>query len=225
MGIIFPGMDPWLEAPHFWPGFQTCFVVYLTETLQNALSSRYSIDIRECIYQESNDLEIREAYAVILDRRAARQLITVIYLMSPGIKTIETARIAYLDLRDEWFARPVNLVEIDLLRAGSTARVVPEESVASLGPGSSSVVVRRTNCPERYEVYPVQLRKQLPRIRVPLAKDDPDLVLDLAGVLARVIEARQYEDSINYDRACVPALSTEDQAWANERIQAARQQQ
>jgi hypothetical protein len=33
MSMIFPGMDPYLEAPQVWPDVHTRFIVYLGEHL------------------------------------------------------------------------------------------------------------------------------------------------------------------------------------------------
>ena len=41
MAMIFPGMDPYLEQPAFWPGFHNEFIVYLRDQLQAGLRPRY----------------------------------------------------------------------------------------------------------------------------------------------------------------------------------------
>ena len=61
-----------------------------------------------------------------------------------------------------------------------------------------------------------RLRERLPRIRVPLAGDDPDVPLDLQAGLARVYEDGAYDEQIDYGKPCHPRLSSEDQAWAAE---------
>lgn len=68
-----------------------------------------------------------------------------------------------------------------------------------------------------------QLRQSSPRIRVPLAKGDPDVVLDVQAVLAQTYEAGIYRERLRYDHPCVPPLPTEDQALADQLIQAAQQ--
>jgi hypothetical protein len=65
----------------------------------------------------------------------------------------------------------------------------------------------------------------LPRIRVPLAEGDPEVVLDVQAVVAQTYEAGSYRERLRYDRPCVPPLSAEDQAWADELIRAAQQGQ
>jgi hypothetical protein len=69
---------------------------------------------------------------------------------------------------------------------------------------------------ERFQFYPRRLRERLPRIRVPLAGDDPDVPLDLQAGLARVYEDGAYDEQIDYGKPCHPRLFSEDQAWAAE---------
>jgi hypothetical protein len=70
----------------------------------------------------------------------------------------------------------------------------------------------------RYELYPHRLRQGLPKFRVPLADDDPDVPLDLQAVVTQAYQAGAYRNRIDYSRPCQPPLSEEDQAWANELI-------
>ena len=41
MGPVFPGMDPYLEAPHLWPDVQTSLSVAICDQIQPLLSPRY----------------------------------------------------------------------------------------------------------------------------------------------------------------------------------------
>jgi hypothetical protein len=64
-------------------------------------------------------------------------------------------------------------------------------------------------------LYPRRLRDRFPRIRLPLAAPDPDVVLDIQAVLAHTYEAGGYAERLNYAIPCVPPLSLEDQTWAD----------
>ncbi|HEY5871445.1 MAG TPA: DUF4058 family protein, partial [Candidatus Tectomicrobia bacterium] len=55
----------------------------------------------------------------------------------------------------------------------------------------------------------------LPRMRLPLATPDPDIVLDIQAVLARTYNASGYAERLNYAAPCIPPLAPEDQAWAD----------
>ena len=52
MPMIFPGMDPYLEDPAFWPDVHTRFTVYFAEFLQPSLRGRYVAGVEERVYVE-----------------------------------------------------------------------------------------------------------------------------------------------------------------------------
>ena len=58
---------------------------------------------------------------------------------------------------------------------------------------------------------------------MPLAEGDPDVILESQTVVDKVYEAGWYQERLNYDAPCRPPLLPEDQQWANERVQEARQ--
>ena len=66
--------------------------------------------------------------------------------------------------------------------------------------------------------YPRTLRQRLPKIGVPLSGSDPDVVLNLQAVLKRTYNAGRYAHRLDYQSPCIPKLSAEDRAWANQTI-------
>ena len=52
MSMIFPGMDPYLENPQFWPGVHARLIVYLADQLESVLPSRYVAAVEERVYIE-----------------------------------------------------------------------------------------------------------------------------------------------------------------------------
>jgi hypothetical protein len=52
MAMIFPGMDPYLEHPDFWPGVHNELVVYLRDQLQPLLRPRYIAATETRLYIE-----------------------------------------------------------------------------------------------------------------------------------------------------------------------------
>jgi hypothetical protein len=84
------------------------------------------------------------------------------------------------------------------------------------------VCVSRARRPRwRFELYPILLRQRLPRIRIPLAEGDPDVRLDLQASLEETYRKGCYGSIIDYTRPCQPALTPEQQAWADELIRQA----
>jgi hypothetical protein len=55
MGMIFPGMDPYLEEPILWHSFHQSMIVYLAEALQPMLLPRYVASVDERVFVEGPD--------------------------------------------------------------------------------------------------------------------------------------------------------------------------
>jgi len=176
----------------------------------------------EPVWVRGSGLEIHESYVTILDRQSGQEVVTVIEVLSPSNKFAGPGRESYRSKQAEVLASRAHLVEIDLLRAGPHVLAVPELKTQDLGRYDNLVCVNRAEeLRGGFELYPRRLRDRLPRVRIPLAGDDPDVVLDVQAVLAQTYEAGSYADRLDYSKACVPPLSPEDQAWADGLIQAA----
>jgi hypothetical protein len=170
-------------------------------------------------------LEVHEPYLAILDRQSGQRVVTVIEVVSPTNKFPGPGRESYLGKQGEVRGSETHLVEIDLLRTGQHVLAVPEWAARGEGAYHYLVCVNRAGPPrDLFDLYPRRLPERLPRIRVPLAAGDPDVVLDVQAVLAQTYEAGSYRERINYETPCRPSLAGEDQAWANQRLQEARQQ-
>jgi hypothetical protein len=52
MSMIFPGMDPYLEDPQIWEGFQARFIVYLCDALQPQIRPRYIASVERRVIVE-----------------------------------------------------------------------------------------------------------------------------------------------------------------------------
>lgn len=162
-------------------------------------------------------LEVRESYLEILDRQSGNRVVTVIEVLSPSNKVRGPGRSSYVDKQREVLDSQSHLVEIDLLRGGQHMIAVPERVAQSHGPFDYLFCVNRAQGERsEYELYPRRLRERLPRIRLPLAAMDSDIVLDLQGVLAQTYEAGRYAQRLTYDGPCEPPLSEADQAWATQ---------
>ena len=93
-----------------------------------------------------------------------------------------------------------------------------------MGKSKHLICINRTErLRDRFQLYPRQLCQRVPRIRVPLADGDPDVVLDVQAVLAKTYESGSHRDSLRSDRPCVSPLPAGDQAWANELIRVGQQ--
>jgi Protein of unknown function (DUF4058) len=169
------------------------------------------------------DVEIHESFVTILDSYSGQNLVTVIELVSPTNKYQGPGRDSYLDKQKEVRQSKVHLVEIDLLRSGPHVLAVPEWVARSHGPYHYLACVNRADGErDEYDLYPRTLKQRLPKIGVPLAGNDPDVVLDVQAVVEQTYEDGCYADRIDYRRPCIPSLSTKERAWANQIIKKAK---
>lgn len=170
--------------------------------------------------------EMHEPYLEILDRHSGQRVVTVLEVVSPSNKYAGPGRDSYLAKQSEVLRSQTHLIEIDLLRRGPHVLTVPEWLARQKASYDYLVCLNRAEGGRsRYGLYPWLLRQRLPRIRVPLADGDPEVVLDVQAVVEQTYEAGSYRERLHYDRPCVPALSGDDQAWADELIRATRREE
>jgi hypothetical protein len=167
-------------------------------------------------------LEIHQRYLQILDTLFDNRLVTVIELVSPTNKYEGAGRRSYLEKQHEVLDSKTHLVEIDLLRTGPHVLAVPEWVVKAHEPYHYLACVNRAKgSREEFDLYPRTLAQPLPKIAIPLAGDDDDVVLDVQTALERTYERGAYFDRLDYNSPCIPRLSKKDQAWANSLIRKA----
>jgi hypothetical protein len=59
----FPGMDPYLEGPEFWPGFHTRYIVSISAALTRVLPMGYYADVEQHVWLRGDDPDEREPFA------------------------------------------------------------------------------------------------------------------------------------------------------------------
>jgi hypothetical protein len=96
--------------------------------------------------------------------------------------------------------------------------------LAELGPWRYVVAVTRF-LPSQREVYPIPLEQRLPRIKIPLAAKDPDVVLDLQAAFERTWEAGPYPELLRYHEPPPGELSEEELAFCRRMVEAAPEAQ
>ncbi|MFO0810916.1 MAG: DUF4058 family protein [Gemmataceae bacterium] len=139
-----------------------------------------------------------------------RRVVTVIELLSPSNKDTAGDRDLYLAKRNEYLATGVNLVEIDLLRAGERLPLGDPAPV----PGDYYVVVSLADAFPHVGVWSFTVRDPLPVVPVPLGGADPAVRIDLRVCLDRAYDDARYR--IDYDRPPTPRLRKPDAAWARD---------
>src|SRR5689334_15826946 len=124
MASPFPGMDPYLEGEQLWVAFHHQLVTSLYQILLPGLVDKYRARVAQRHYITEQALftslvreEHHEEYIEIRQRTDGR-LITLVDVVSPANKTMESGRTAYLEKRKEGKTAGANLVEIDLVLQG-----------------------------------------------------------------------------------------------------------
>jgi hypothetical protein len=158
--------------------------------------------------------DVKERW-IEIRRRPDWAPVTIIELLSPTNKSGQ-GHTDYLYKRVSLIARPIHLVELDLLIAG---RRLPMKRPLR---GMYHALVSRTENRPMAEVFSWLIRDSLPTIPVPLMAPDSDIALDLSKVFKTVYRRGQYQRSIDYHAPLQLPLSAKDRGWAQKQAQAHR---
>ena len=151
-----------------------------------------------------------ELLSVEIRRAETEKLVTAIEILSPVNKQpSHDAYTDYLRKRRDLARSSAHLIEIDLLRGGT--RPPLEQPVP---PAPYYITLSRANRRPFVTVWPIPLHARLPKLPVPLAGKDPDVLLPLNDIVATVYERGGYDAQIDYHQPVPPpALSTDETQW------------
>ncbi len=157
-----------------------------------------------------------ELMRVEMYKVGSEQVVTVIEILSPVNKLpSHEAHAAYLEKRRKFLSSPVHFIEIDFLRAGKRpplAKPVP--------PAPYYIMLSRAQRRPIVQVWCIQLKDKLPVLPIPLLYPDPDVELDLNGLVASVYERGAYGAQIDYrEPVPPPRLADEEQGFVNQLLQ------
>ena len=148
-------------------------------------------------------------------RLPEQETVTVVELLSPTNKYGE-GRGIYLDKRQRLLRSSVNIVEIDLIRAGPRL-----ELSRPLPPDHYYCFVSRGNKRPKCSVYHWSIRDALPSLPIPLRDGDDDAVVNLGEAFNTAFERGQYADFIDYsENLPPPPINESDSAWIKTLIDA-----
>lgn len=169
---------------------------------------------------------ILHRFVEIRDSQRNHALVTLIEIISPSNKQPGPDRRAYQSKQRDILNSDANLIEIDLLRDGQRLLPYPELEAAiyELAP-DYLVLLNRSALRDGYwidfSIYPISLREPLPCILVPLAGEDPDVLLDLQLAFQQTYAGGPYARMVDYAADPEPPLDSEDDAWADHLLRAA----
>jgi hypothetical protein len=154
----------------------------------------------------------RKRKYVKIEDLAGQRVVTVIELLSPSNKAFGDDRELYLAKRNDYLARKVNVVEIDLLRGGQ--RLPLSEPPPDVG--DYYVMVSRAWQYPQVGFYRFTLRDPLPEVPVPLTRDVPDVFLPLRACMDRVYDGARFSVKLRYDEPLAPRPRKHDAAWVRQ---------
>lgn len=158
--------------------------------------------------------EVVERFLNIIDVSSGGQVVTTLELLSPSNKLPGEGQEKFRHKQRECLRTRVNLVEIDLVRAGKRVLLVPQDSVPPSHRTTYQACIRRGRRPWAAEVYRIPLRERLPVLALPLREADADVPLDLQQLIDRCYQNGRYE-GLDYSAELDPPLDAADAAWTD----------
>lgn len=159
-------------------------------------------------------VEIKERYLEVREV-GSHQVVTAIELLSPANKRKGKGRDVYEAKRAAILSSASHFIEIDLLRSQSPFKIIGASLV-----GDYYVLVSRADRRPQAQFYSFTLREELPEFLLPLKAPDEAIAVDLQSIFQEVHEQASYDLRIDYSQPVpAPALSDENQAWAESSIQ------
>ena len=270
---IFPGMDPYLEAPDIWPDFHDALAGRIRALLNDRLPAPYyarlqmrpemgiileeggprrlvpdvtvvrppekefSPAVTRLLDQPRTTLSegiqvrvrtdpIRHHFVEIRDAARGHRLVTLIEIASPSNKRSGPDRRAYEEKQREVLESPAHLIEVDLLRGGKRLFPYPELFAVADRLDCDYLVLLNKNSQRQdrwidYTLFPIDLRKELPCVPVPLGGEEPPVPLDLQVAARQAYLEGPYRRMIDYAAPPEPPLSDQDLGWARGLIEKA----
>lgn len=211
----FPGMDPYIESCGLWEDFHQNLMGEVYGSVARAVPERYVVRFGERSYVILVvEAEFRESFVEISLVRPERCLVTTIEVLSPSNKRFDSdGWHRYARKRQAHLEGKANLVEIDLLRGGLR---MPMETDWPASP--YYVLVCRTAEAPSCTVWPAFFHRPRPKLLVPLAPPDEDIILPLQPMVDAVYERSRYRVDISYHQPCRPPLDPSEVEWLQQRL-------
>ncbi len=211
----FPGMDPYLEA--HWGDVHTTLMVYASRQLNTQLPSDLAARIEES-EAEPDPARLQDEpqtlrHIEIRDNADSGPIITAIEFLSPVNKVSSRGQVRYVLKQREFLDAGVNLVEIDLVRAGNYVLALQKDRLSAACRSAYLACVFRATQRNQCAVYPMPLQKPLQNIHVPLRPTDEDAVLRLQELIDDCYRDGRYAAHLDYRLDPVPPFDESDARW------------
>lgn len=154
----------------------------------------------------------------ILDLHDNERIVTSIEFVSLANKSSEKGRQQFIDKRERMLAAGVNIVEIDLLRAGGWVTALSPSLTPRSYLGPYRICVVRAVRDDLAEIYRANFRSPLPIVKIPLREKDDDVKLQLQPLVDAAYVNGRYGADLNYGDPPDPELIGPDAEWADQRL-------
>ncbi len=247
----FPGMNPYLENPDLWTEVHFGLISVLARSLNTVITPKYRAAVEKRVYSDSllvsiPDVSVAQRERELIQVRTSTEtlsqpvlvtvplteevqerylevreigtglVVTLLEVLSPKNKRVGEGRTKYDAKRQAILNSTANLVEIDLLRLGEPKPV--SGGIAS----DYRILVSRSDQRPAAELYPFNLRDEIPRFLLPLEQNNEEPIVDLKQMLDQVYEEAALDLAIDYTRQPIPPVSEADFAWIQVLIQRTR---
>lgn len=159
------------------------------------------VDIPMADEVSENFLEVREV--------STNKLVTILELLSPANKLSEDGREQYQRKRSQIFSTQTNLVEVDLLRAGTPMPVVGQPVQSDY-----RILVSRGWQRPRAQLYPFNVQHPIPKFSLPLLRQDEAPEVDLGEILHALYDRARFDLRLDYTQPPIPPLFDDAALWA-----------
>ncbi|MBC6421562.1 MAG: DUF4058 family protein [Hormoscilla sp. SP5CHS1] len=153
---------------------------------------------------------VKEWYLEVLEVET-EEVITVIEIISPKNKQAGEGRKSYMKKREKILGSSTHLIEIDLLRMGKPMPMLNQDLKTHY-----RIVVSRSQTRPMADLYAFNLQQEIPSIPLPLQAEDEEPLIPLQSLLHTLYDRGSYDLRVDYKKKPTPALSTEDDTWANQ---------
>jgi hypothetical protein len=166
------------------------------------------------------DLDPTTERLIRIIEAGTERLVTVIEVVSPTNKRGAGLR-EFRRKRRELLSSGVNVVEVDLVRAGDWVALMAPHLCPRSAAAAYRVTLRLPTEGRAAYLFPAPIRQRLPEVQIPLRPKDPAVHLDLQELIDRVYEIGRYGRRIDYRGEPDPPLDEADAAWADALLKAA----
>ncbi len=252
MPTPFPGMDPYLEDPDFWPGVHHRLITAIGDDLAARLARRYYVDVEErtvVALPQGGSSHRRPDVAVVALPCAKRWPRTPRWAPSPSrcrrwcawaickcARQVDHQVVTVIEVlspfnkrqgpgRADYEAKRMSVLarSVHLIEIDLLRSGEPMPLGGAVPRSAYRLLVSRWDCRPAADLYPFNVTQPIPVIPVPLLPGDEPVALDVGSLLHDIYDRGRYDLRIDYRQEPTPPLAGDAAGWADHLLQTAGQ--